>query len=294
MPEGIILKGVGGLYSVKSEGMTYLCKPRGLFRMQDIKPVPGDRVIFEITDNDHEGYLNSISKRTNYLVRPAVSNIDQAILVIAAKEPSPDLLLLDKLICLCESKDIVPVICINKTDLAEAEDVRKIELQYAATGYVIIKTSIKNSIGMEELENTLKGKTNVLAGQSGVGKSTILNTILKEIKMETGIISKKLGTGKHTTRHAEFLEINGGYLVDTPGFSNFDAGLLDYDCIKEYFVEFEQFEGTCRFNGCIHVNEPDCSVKDAIKSGTIDSERHKRYIEILNLTKQAQKDKRGY
>ena len=295
MPDGIILKGVGGLYTIKSDIGEYKCKARGLFRKQNIKPVPGDHVSFEITDeNINEGYIITIHKRKNHLIRPAVSNIEQGILVISLKNPSPDLLLLDKLICLCESIDVKPIICINKIDLGNDNEINEIKKQYTSTGYSVIGTSVKTGQGIEKIKQHLSNKTSVLAGQSGVGKSSILNNIFEEEKMPIGEISKKLKRGKHTTRHAEFIEINNGYLVDTPGFSNFDIGLIDSNNVKYYYKEFREYENACRFNGCIHINEPGCSVKEAIISGDIDSNRHTRYKEIYKLSEQAIKDKRGY
>jgi len=295
LPKGIILKGIGGLYTIKSEQGVYRCKARGLFRKQNIKPVPGDSVTFEIIDEAiKEGYLITIHKRKNNLIRPAVSNIDQSILVISIKNPKPDLLLLDKLICLCESIEVIPIICINKTDLALGNEINIIKKQYIATGYTIVEASITNDNGIDQIAGRLANKTSVFAGQSGVGKSSILNRIFNEIKMETGEISKKLKRGKHTTRHAEFIEINNGYLVDTPGFSNFDIGLIDANNVKYYYREFNKYEDTCKFNGCIHINEPKCSVKEAVQKGEIDINRYNRYIEIHNLAKQSEKEKRGY
>jgi len=295
LPEGLIIKGVGGLYTVINKDKQYFCKPRGLFRKNNIKPLPGDYVKYEILCEDtKEGIITEIHKRKNNLDRPAVANIDQAILVISVKEPFPDLLLLDKLICACESKDIEPIICINKIDLASKKEIDSIVKQYTNTNYNIVTISVKNGFHLKELKKLLSNKKTVFAGQSGVGKSSILNYILDEYIMETGELSIKLGRGKHTTRHTQFIPIQEGFLIDTPGFSNFDTGLLNEQNIKYYYKEFNQYEGTCRFNGCVHINEPGCAVKDAINSGTIDINRYNRYIDIYNLVKQAKKDKRGY
>ncbi len=295
MPDGMITKGVGGLYTVISEKCEYFCKARGLFRKNDEKPIPGDWVTFEVTNEQlKEGYLLKIKKRKNYLIRPAVANIDQAILVVSVIDPKPDLLLIDKLICVCESKGITPIICVNKIDLGSKLEESEIVNQYIQTGYKIISCSVKNEKGMALIDEILHNKISVFAGQSGVGKSSILNSIMKKEVMEIGDISTKIGRGKHTTRHAEFINIHGGYLVDTPGFSNFEPQLFSPNQLKELYVEFHQFENTCRFSGCIHINEPDCTVKNAVKSGKISIERHKRYMIIYEIIKQAEKEKRGY
>lgn len=291
----MITKGVGGLYTVISEKCEYFCKARGLFRKNDEKPIPGDWVEFKVTNEQlKEGYLLKIKKRKNYLIRPAVANIDQAILVVSVLDPKPDLLLIDKLICVCESKDITPIICINKTDLGSKLEESEIANQYIQTGYKIISCSVKNEKGMALIDEILHDKISVFAGQSGVGKSSILNSIMKKEVMEIGDISIKIGRGKNTTRHAEFISIHGGYLVDTPGFSSFEPQLFSPNQLKELYVEFQQFENTCRFSGCIHINEPDCAVKNAVKSGKISMERHKRYTTIYEIIKQVKKEKRGY
>jgi len=295
LPNGLIIKGVGGLYTVINNNKQYFCKARGLFRKDSIKPLPGDYVQYKVLcEETKEGIITEIHERKNNLIRPMVANIDQAIIVISVKEPSPDLLLLDKLICACESKGIVPIICINKIDLVDEEDVNNILKQYIKTQYSIITTSVKSGIHLDKLKKLLNDKKTVFAGQSGVGKSSILNYILNEYIMEIGELSIKLGRGKHTTRHTQFIPIQKGFLIDTPGFSNFDSGLLEEKDIKYYYKEFNQYEDTCRFNGCIHINEPGCTVKEAVKSGTIDINRYKRYIDIYNLVKKAKKDKRGY
>ncbi len=295
MPDGMITKGVGGLYTVITEKCEYFCKARGLFRKNDEKPIPGDFVIFEVTNEQlKEGYLLKIKKRKNFFIRPAVANIDQAILVVSVIDPKPDLLLIDKLICVCESKNITPIICVNKIDLGSKSDEDEITNQYKKTGYEIISCSVKTEKGISLIEDLLHEKISVFAGQSGVGKSSILNSIMKQEVMEIGDISAKIGRGKHTTRHAEFINIHGGYLVDTPGFSNFEPQLFSPNMLKELYVEFNEYENTCRFSGCIHINEPDCTVKNAVKSGKISIERHNRYKIIYELIKQAEKDQRGY
>lgn len=295
MPEGIILKGVGGLYSVKCSGGTYFCRARGLFRISGQKPLPGDHVDFTITDeNDMEGYLKSIHDRKNSLIRPAVANIDLAFIIISITDPAPDLLLADKLLCIFESKDIESVICINKADLAEEAEINLVSRQFTKAGYEVIVTDAKSGIGIRQIERDITGKVCVFAGQSGVGKSTILNRFIGSEVMETGVISKKIGRGKHTTRHAQFVEVSGGYIVDTPGFSSLDPGLLEPDEIRNLYREFPDLAEMCRFNGCMHINEPDCAVKEAARAGVISQSRVERYVKIYSQAKEAETKKRGY
>lgn len=288
MPEGKILKGVGGLYSVKSPEGIYGCRARGLFRKAGITPIPGDNVEFDVTDeNDKEGYLKKIKKRKNSLVRPAVANVDLAFVMVAATDPEPDLMLVDKLMCIYESKNIEPVLCINKADLADSEKIKSISDQYKKAGYKVYVTNAKSGEGIDELEASFDGRVIVFSGQSGVGKSTILNRIMGDYLMETGEVSKKIGRGKHTTRHAEFILADDGYIVDTPGFSNLDPVLIDFNELASLYREFREFEGLCRFRGCIHVNEPDCKVKEAVKENLISEDRHSRYVKIYMQAKEA-------
>jgi len=295
LPEGIILKGVGGLYSVKCSAGIYFCRARGLFRKAGQKPLPGDHVEFTITDeNDMEGYLKSIHSRKNNLTRPAVANVDLAFIIISTTNPEPDLLLADKLLCIFESKGIESVICINKADLANEADIRSISGQFEKAGYEVIVTDAKSGVGIEQIERDITGKVCIFAGQSGVGKSTILNRFMGFEVMETGIISVKIGRGKHTTRHAQFVEVSGGYIVDTPGFSNLDPGLLEPEEIKNLYREFTNLAMGCRFNGCMHINEPDCAVKEAANNEVISQSRHERYVKIYSQAKEAETKRRGY
>lgn len=295
MPEGIILKGVGGLYSVKCSCGVYFCRARGLFRKTGQKPLPGDHVDFTITDeNDMEGYLGAIKTRKNSLIRPAVANVDLAFIVISIKDPEPDLILADKLLCIFESKDITSVICINKTDLGSSDEFEALADQFRPAGYEVIAMDARSGKGINLIEQDIKNRVCIFAGQSGVGKSTILNRFLGDEVMETGGLSEKISRGKHTTRHAQFIETSGGYVVDTPGFSNLDAGLLEPDGIKSLYNEFPDYEEDCRFSGCMHLNEPDCAVKNAAAEGLISSARHERYVKIYSQAKEAMIRKRGY
>ena len=295
MPEGIILKGVGGLYSVKSNSGIYFCRARGLFRKAGQKPLPGDHVDFNITDEkDMEGYLSHIHKRKNSLIRPAVANVDLAFIIISIKNPEPDLLLADKLLCIFESKEIESVLCINKADLGNEDEISAVKSQFEPAGYEIIVMDAKSGQGIENIERDIRGKVCIFAGQSGVGKSTILNRFIGDEIMETGRISEKISRGKHTTRHAQFVESAGGYIVDTPGFSSLDSGLLEPEDIKDLYREFIELTDKCRFSGCMHINEPDCGVKTAVERGLISQPRHERYVKIYTQAKEAETKRRGY
>ncbi len=291
MPEGIIIKGVGGIYTVKCKYDMFFCKPRGLFRKSGIKPLPGDYVKFDITDEkDKEGYLLEILPRKNTLIRPAVANVDIAFLVVSVKNPEPDLILVDKLLCIFKQKEIETILCVNKMDLDKVDFLE----QYEKAGCKIITMEAKNNKGVDKINEYIKDNVCIFAGQSGVGKSTILNAFLGDMVMETGAISEKINRGKHTTRHAQFIEYLGGFIVDTPGFSSLYADLLEPDDIKNLYTEFNEYDGNCRFSECIHINEPNCAVKEAVKKGVISEERYERYVKIYTQAKDAKIKRRGY
>lgn len=288
MPSGIIIKGIGGFYYVLSEGASYECKARGIFRKNGITPLPGDEVEFSIQDEDAKtGSLDAILPRKTLLVRPAVANIDQIIAVIAVKSPEPDLLLLDKLLVTAEKEGINAVICVNKTDLDDAGECARIAETYKKAGYSVIPASSKSDTGLEKLKNVLGGRITVFAGQSGVGKSTLLNRITDTLVMKTGALSGKIDRGRHTTRHAELIPLaDGGYLVDTPGFSSFELAGIEYSGLQDHFHEFSDLKNECRFKGCSHISEPGCAVKEAIAAGALEAGRHERYITLHGLLKQ--------
>ncbi|MCX7711939.1 MAG: ribosome small subunit-dependent GTPase A [Clostridia bacterium] len=288
MPYGIIVKGIGGFYYVKVDQRVYECKARGIFRKEEMSPLPGDKVKIAIVDEEKGlGSLEEILQRQSQLIRPSVANVDQVVVVIAAKSPSPDFMLLDKLLITAEIKGIQPAVCINKTDLDEAKEYEKIIRTYSGAGYRVIPVSTVRKTGFEELRSILDQKVTVFAGQSGVGKSTILNHLMDESLMETGEVSRKIERGRHTTRHAELIELEtGGYVVDTPGFSSFELADLTYDTLELYYPEFESYLNTCKFTGCSHITEPGCKVKEALENGTIDQERYERYIQLYTVLKQ--------
>ena len=275
---GIIVKGIGGFYYVKCEDQKiYECKARGIFRKHNIKPIIGDRVLIEV-DND-KGNIIEIEERHTVLVRPPVSNVDNLMIVVASKNPNPDFLLIDKMIVTAEAKGINPIICINKTDLDEGEEIRK---TYEMAGYPVLLVSTYEEKGLDELKTFLKGKVTAFAGLSGVGKSSILNELV-DFEAETGDISDKIKRGKHTTRHVELFELTGGgYILDTPGFSSFEMEGIKAAELCGYFPEMQEHSG-CRFKGCAHINEPDCGVKEKVAMGQIDIKRYENYKEIYEI-----------
>lgn len=288
LPSGIIVKGIGGFYYVSTPDGVYECKARGIFRKKDFSPLPGDRVCLSIVDEQKRvGSIEEILPRESQLVRPAVANIDQVVIVCSAKSPNPDFMLLDKLLITAEHKNITSIICINKIDLDEDEKYHEIIEMYKETNYRIILTSSQTNSGFEEMKEVLKGKVTVFAGQSGVGKSTILNRIMNNTVMVTGEISSKIERGKHTTRHAELIELTkGGYIVDTPGFSSFELLGILHEELQLYYPEFSEYINKCKFTHCSHVSEPECAVKQALNAGLININRYQRYVELYNNLKQ--------
>ncbi len=278
--KGIIVKGIGGFYYVKTaDGKEYECRARGIFRKDGIKPTVGDSVEFE------NGSVIKIYDRRSYLIRPSVANIDNLIIVIAAANPSPDLMLTDKLTVAAEYSGITPIICINKTDIADSSEIEKI---YKSAGYRVIITSATESIGEKELHSAVKGKISAFAGLSGVGKSSILN-LLSENAAETGEISR-INRGKHTTRHVELFELdNDTFILDTPGFSSLalsDICTVKANELASFYPEFAEVGNDCRFKGCSHINEPDCVVKALIAQGKAASSRYDSYKELYGQLKQ--------
>ncbi len=288
MLEGLILKGLGGFYYVKSGEHIYECKPRGIFRLDEITPVAGDRVSISVMDEDtKEGIIEKIHDRKNFLVRPPVANIDQVVAVFALKSPSPDFLLLDKLLVKAASLDIKPIICVNKIDLGTNEELVSAFQSYASASYTLVYISASQGNGMERLEELFNHKMSILAGPSGVGKSTIVNWLRPELGIETGHISERIKRGRHTTRQVEFYQVgDSGYLADTPGFTSFKIDDIQYDNLQCFYPEFRKYIDLCRFAGCSHVSEPQCAVKNAVDEGKIDSGRHSRYTQLFQHLKQ--------
>lgn len=291
MPQGVISKGIGGFYYIKTETGIYETKARGLFRKNEIVPLPGDRVNIRVIDEEGKiGQISEILKRESELTRPAVANVDQIVVVISIAEPSIDFFLLDKLLLTALKKKINPVICINKIDLKSEKEYKNVGNIYKRAGYKVFYTSSKNNVGFDILREVLINRITAFAGQSGVGKSTILNNIMNKFVMETNEVSKKIKRGKHTTRHAELLQLkDGGFVVDTPGFSSFSLDDINVNELDEFYPEFYELIGRCKFYGCSHIDEPSCAVKEAVENNIIDSDRYKRYKIIYTDLKEGKK-----
>lgn len=289
MPEGLILKGIGGFYQVEGETGLYECKIRGIFRKKGITPLPGDHVHFTITNEAlREGWVEEIKERRNAFVRPPVANVKQVAVVMAGSSPEPDYLLVDKLLISALQSDIQPIIIINKTDLLDRESLQRMEANYKAAGFPVIPMSKVTMQGYDSLHDRLRGSCTVFAGQSGVGKSTILNIIMDEWVMETNTVSEKIQRGRHTTRHVQLLQLDcRGYVVDTPGFSSFSLEGFKHDELAWYYPEFRNVRGECRFHGCNHINEPDCAVKNAVETGELSSKRYECYKKLYEELKES-------
>lgn len=281
---GRLIKGIGGFYYVDVKGQVFECKARGLFRKKKVVPVVGDYVEIHILDNENKkGVIEKINSRYNELIRPSVSNVDQAIVVFAVTQPDPHLSLLDRFLVLAESQKLKIIICLNKIDLLKEEEYKEIVNIYTSVGYKVILTSTKQDKGISDLKEELKNKTTVFAGPSGVGKSTLLNNIQTGLQLQTGEVSSKIGRGKHTTRHAELIAFDGsGWVVDTPGFSSLNMDFIDEDELSFHFPEFMHYKDDCRFNTCKHINEPSCGVKDAVDVGKIPQQRYDSYIQFID------------
>lgn len=279
--QGKIIKGIAGFYYVHAEdGEIYECKAKGIFRKDNQKPLVGDDVEITVLDTkEKEGNLISILPRRNSLIRPAVANVDQAFVIFAMENPKPNFMLLERFLIMMEQADIPAIICFNKKDLASDQEIQELYDIYSSCGYQVILSSAKDGIGTDEIRSALMGKTTVVAGPSGVGKSSITNLMQGEVQMETGEISKKLKRGRHTTRHSQVIPVaENTYLVDTPGFSSLYLTDMEESELKDYFREFQRYEGSCRFQGCRHIHEPDCAVKEALEKGEISRQRYEDYL----------------
>lgn len=286
------MKGIAGFYYVHVIGAgVYECKAKGIFRKEKIKPLVGDNVEIDIiSEEEKTGNISRILERKNELIRPAVANIDQAMVIFAAAKPKPNFNLLDRFLIMMEQQQVDTVICFNKQDLATEEELRKLEETYQKCGYHILFTSARKEEGLEEVKKVLEGKTTTVAGPSGVGKSSLINLIQPEIEMETGNISEKIERGKHTTRHSQLIHVkNNTYIMDTPGFSSLYLMGFEKEELKEYFKEFKEYEPECRFLGCSHIHEPDCGVKQALEEGKISRIRYENYVAMYEELKNAKK-----
>lgn len=290
---GKIIKGIAGFYYVH-DGVSrvYECKAKGIFRNRKIKPLVGDDVEFSVLDEKEQtGNIIDILQRKNELIRPAVANIDQALIVFALADPEPNLNLLDRFLITMESQGVPVVICFNKKDLVTEERALELQSIYEKAGYEVRLTQAKAGIGMDGIRGLLRGKTTALAGPSGVGKSSITNEIQPEAAMETGEVSEKIRRGRHTTRHSELFFVEPGtFVMDTPGFSTVFVENMKPEELSSCFPEFEEFVPECRFLGCAHVGERECGVKDAVRAGKISGSRYENY----RLIYEELKNKRRY
>ena len=284
MLNGIIIKGISGFYYVEVENSLYECKARGIFRKNKITPLVGDKVSISIVNEEEKkGIIEEIHPRKTELVRPPIANIDKVFITFSVKEPSPNYLLLDRFIVFSEKEELEIVIVVSKSDLDTDEVSKYIEDTYGKIGYKVISVSNETGKNMDILKDEMRDCISVFAGQSGVGKSSIINYLDPSINLETNEISKKLGRGRHTTRHAQIHKIEGDILIaDTPGFSSFELKNIELEELGEYFIEFRNHD-ECRFGSkCIHKNEPGCGVKKAVEEGEISHKRYENYLQILD------------
>ena len=290
--QGKIVKGIAGSYFVYCEDHEiYECKAKGVFRKKKEKPLVGDNVEIEITDQtEHIGTVAKIKKRKNELIRPAVANVDRAMVIFAAASPDPSFPLLDRFLWMMEKEGVETEIVFNKVDLLTEESREEIRAIYEPVGYPFLFTSTKTGEGLEQLKCLLKNKTTTVAGPSGVGKSSLINACQTSVTMETGDLSRKLERGKHTTRHSEliFVEENT-YIVDTPGFSSLFLFEEEKELVKDYFREFGRYDADCRFPDCMHIKEPDCAVKQAVAAGKIHKSRYESYRNMFEEIKSRKK-----
>ncbi|GGN95963.1 ribosome small subunit-dependent GTPase A [Saccharibacillus kuerlensis] len=289
MPEGLIVKALSGYYYVKDDKAapgepTTQCRARGIFRLKGKPPLVGDRVVYELTENG-EGTVTEIKPRTSELIRPQVANINLAVLVFSVKEPDLSLNLLDKFLVHIEHEGLDALICLTKMDLIDEEDtqtreeVQRAKELYTSIGYEVLETSSPQGLGADQLRERLVGEISVFSGQSGVGKSSLLNAMFPRLDLLTSEISLRLGRGRHTTRHVELVELEGGgYIADTPGFSQLDFLELDVEELASCFREFVPLAEGCKFRGCTHTHEPGCKVLAALERGEIAASRYKHYL----------------
>ena len=291
--QGKIVKGIAGFYYVHvAESGIYECKAKGAFRNQKVKPLVGDNVRLEVLDEEQKkGNIEEILPRKNELIRPAVANIDQALVIFAAAKPKPNFNLLDRFLILMQYQKVPAVVCFNKQDMVDAEELQLLKNTYESAGYQVIFTSAAKEEGIQAVRDLLKGKTTTVAGPSGVGKSSLINLLSPEAEMETGDISRKIERGKHTTRHSELFALDENtFICDTPGFSSIYLPEMEKEELGIYFPEFAKYEPFCRFQGCAHIHEPGCGVKEALEEKKISPIRYDNY----KLLYEELKDKRRY
>lgn len=282
--EGIVIKAVAGVFDVFCNGEVLQAFAAGRFRNEKIRLLVGDRVVLELAPNDDKNFISEVMLRKNQIARPTVANVDTLLITLAVKKPNPDLMLVDQLICWCRKIDIEPVVCINKSDYS-LDDALFLAEQYKKSGIRVFITSKEDKASVDILRENLREGITCFCGQSAVGKSSLMNQLLGKQAFETGGLSKRTERGKNTTRHCELVAFDKNkFLADTPGFSLLEMPLLSPQELTELYFEYTPYADKCRFNGCAHINEPECAVKEAIKNGTLSIERHERYKEIFLQT----------
>jgi len=282
---GILLKAIAGFYYIEAGGNVYECKARGVFRKNQESPTVGDRVEFELLE-EKRGVVVSILQRKNLLVRPPIANLDQLFIISSHDTPAPNPLLIDRLTAIAVNNDIEPIIVFNKSDLGDMGEFEKI---YLGAKFKVIVTSSQTGEGCDKILSLLEGKVSAFTGNSGVGKSSLLNRIFPNLCLETGEVSDKLGRGRHTTRHVELFSVNGGYVADTPGFSSLDIERtmpLNKSELAFVFPDFEDYLGGCKFTSCTHTVEKGCAILEAVEKGDIEQSRINSYRTIYNELKE--------
>lgn len=287
MAKGKIFQSLSGFYDIISDGKVYRTRARGNFRNKKITPLVGDNVEFK-SSSFKEGYLLRIFERKNSLVRPPIANIDQSVLVTSTVKPDFSFNLLDRQLIALEISHIKPIIYFTKTDLLNRQQLsyfERVKNIYENIGYQVILPLMNDDASLRQLNDLFYGKETVFMGQTGAGKSTLLNKILPELKLATGEISEALNRGKHTTRKVNFISINNGLVADTPGFSSYEAFNIKTENLRNYFPEFRQNAGQCKFRGCVHINEPNCEIKRMVSKGEISENRYRDYVQIYEILK---------
>ncbi len=289
---GKVIRAIGGYYYVHAEdGEVYACRARGIFRKKDISPLVGDDVDISVTSQrQRAGSLDTLLPRKNELTRPAAANVDQAMIIFSLADPSPNLGLLDRFLILMARQNIPVLICFNKTDLAKPGQIENLESLYENCGCPLFFLSLKTDEGIDRIRETVHFRTTILAGPSGVGKSSLTNALLEKKHMKVGDISRKIGRGKNTTRHTEFIVLRDhSYLLDTPGFSSLDLPDMAPEELRDYYPEFDAYAPDCRFKGCMHQKEPDCAVKAAVEAGRISRGRYESYLSLAEELREQKK-----